>query len=307
MKLLKKLAAPILVLSLIFAAGCAQAQPSPSPEAPETPEASFRFTRENFPKLDGSTSMVPLAQSVAAVLLGEETEDVADLVQFNRTSQSFRNLAYGGCDVLIVGAPAENVLAELDEMGFEYDMEQISTDALIFVVNADNPVDSLTADQIRGIYSGEITNWSQLGGDDVEIVPFQRNAEAGSQAAMLRLVMGDTPMMEPPGDFVVDSMGGLMDAVRNFDGSEGAIGYSVYYYANDMRMAEGLKIIAVEGVDPNPDTIRSAEYPFLAPSYTVVAHSAAEDSPARILWSWLQSEEGQYLVSEMGYVSVREF
>ena len=50
----------------------------------------------------------------------------------------------------------------------------------------------------RQIYTGQITNWSQVGGEDREIIPFQRNAEAGSQTLMLKLVMGDTPMAEAP-------------------------------------------------------------------------------------------------------------
>ena len=283
---------------------------SPNPEeitdTPQPSDDQFVFTRENFPKLDGSTSMVPLAQAAAAVLLGEDADSVSDLINFNRTSQSFRNLMYGQADALIVAEPAESVWDEIEQEGFEYEMAQISTDALIFVVSRDNPIDSLTTEQIQRIYSGEITNWSQVGGNDVEIIPFQRNAEAGSQAAMLRLVMKDLTMMEPPSEYLIDSMAGLMEAMRNFDGSEGAIGYSVYYYANDMRMADGLKIIAVDGIDPNPETIRAAEYPFLAPSYTVIPADAAEDSPARILFNWLQSEQGQYLVASQGYVSVME-
>ena len=269
-------------------------------------DGQFVFTRENFPKLDGSTSMVPLAQATAAVLLGEDVDSVSDLISFNRTSQSFRNLMYGQADLLIVAEPAESIWDEIEQEGFQYEMTQISTDALIFVVSKDNPVDSLTIEQIQKIYSGEITNWSQVGGNDVDIVPFQRNAEAGSQAAMLRLVMKDITMMEPPSEYIIDSMSGLMEAMRNFDGSEGAIGYSVYYYANDMRMADGLKIIAVEGVDPNSETIRAKEYPFLAPSYTVIPADTDQDSPARMLYNWLQSEQGQYLIASQGYVPVME-
>ena len=320
---MKKLV-PIMLAILLLVSVCACEQDAPAvtqtalPDAtPEvtsdpTPSATpapdqFVFTRENFPRMDGSTSMVPLAEAVASVLLGESREEVSDLVSFNRTSQSFRNLMEGRCDILISGEPAESVWAECEEQGFEYERAHIATDALIFVVSEDNPVDSLTVEQIQKIYTGEITNWFELGGNNIPIIPFQRNEEAGSQAAMKRLVMGDLEMMEPPLEFVVDSMSGLMDAVRNFDGSEGAIGYSVYYYANDMQMAEGLKIIQVEGVTPEPDTIRSGEYPFLANTYTVIAADEPADSPARILYTWLQSEEGQRLIESQGYVPVMDF
>lgn len=309
---MKKILCTLLAAAMLTAF-CSCDKNKDTVSKPESPAASqaadinqFKFTRENFPSVDGSTSMVPLGEAVASVLLGESNEDVKDLIKFNRTSQSFRNLMNGKADILIVAEPAENVLEELKQNNFEYDKAHISTDALIFVVNADNPVNSLTTEQIRKIYSGEITNWSQVGGNDVKIMPFQRNEEAGSQAAMKRLIMKDLPFMEGPKGYIVDSMSGLMDAVREFDGSNGAIGYSVYYYANDMRMAEGLKIIAVDGVDPNPDTIRAEKYPHLAKSYTVVAKSAEENSPERIMYNWLQSDDGQKLIGKKGYVSVKK-
>ena len=286
-------------------------QPGPEqPDAPENagePEPVFVFTRENFPKMDGSTSMVPLGQAVASVLLGETREQASELVQFNRTTQSFRNLKDGVSDILIVGQPSAVVFDEMEADGFAYELEAIATDALIFVVNENNPVDDLTTEQIRGIYTGEITNWAEVGGADEEIVPFQRNEGAGSQALIEKLVMGDTPMMQAPSEYVAGEMGELMEVVRSYDNSASAIGYSVYYYANDMQMAEGLKILSVDGVAPSAETIRSGEYPHLNAYYTVISADEAADSPARILFEWLLTEEGQRLVDAEGYVSVMDF
>jgi ABC-type phosphate transport system substrate-binding protein len=276
------------------------------PAEPSDETTEFVFTRENFPRLDGSTSLVPLGQAVASVLLGESREDAADLAQFNRTTQSFRNLKDGECDLLLVSEPNAAVFDELDEAGFAYEMEPIATEALIFVVNEDNPIDSLTTEQIRGIYTGEITNWSEVGGDDAEIVPFQRNEGAGSQALMVKLVMGDTPMMDAPKDYIASAMGELMEVVRSYDNTANAIGYSVYYYANEMRMADGLKIIAVDGVEPSDETIRDGSYPHRNAYYAVIAADEAEDSPTRILYDWMVSPDGQRLVETEGYVSVTE-
>lgn len=183
-------------------------------------------------------------------------------------------------------------------------MEPFAVDALVFVVNADNPVDSLTVEQVQKIYTGEITNWSEVGGDNLEIVPFQRNAEAGSQTAMLKLVMKDLPMMEAPADYVRGEMGDLIEAVAAYDGTHAAIGYTVYYYANDMKMADGLKILSIDGVVPCADTIRSGAYPFLNNYYVLTAADLPEDDPAQILYDWILSEEGQKLVAHEGYVSV---
>ena len=256
--------------------------------------------------MNGSTSTVPLAEAIASVLLGESREDVADLVNFSRTTQSYRSLMYGESDILIAAEPADAIWDEKKAMALEWEMEPFAVDGLVFITNENNPVDSLTTEQIQKIYTGEITNWKEVGGDDLEIVPFQRNEEAGSQTAMKNLVMKDLKMMDPPTDYVAGSMGGLIEGVAAYDGSAAAIGYTVYYYANDMKMADGLKILKVNGVEPNADTIRSGEYPFLNNYYVVISTALAEDHPARIMYNWILGSEGQRLVAHEGYVSVTD-
>ena len=265
----------------------------------------FVFSRENFPRLNGSTSTVPLGEAVASVLLGESREDVADLVVFDRTTNAYSALLRGVADLLIVGEPAESNYEEKEYLGFEWEMEAFATDGFVFLINEQNPVDSLTIEQIQKIYTGEITNWKEVGGEDREIIPFQRDEEAGSQNIMKKLVMDGLEMMEPPTDYLIGSMGGLIDAVKGFDGSPGAIGYTVYYYAEEMNMAGGLKLLSVEGVAPNPKTIQSGEYPFLNPKYVVIDANTPEGSPTRLLFDWILSEEGQRLVFQEGYVPTR--
>ena len=293
----------LAILVLTLTACTAQPQtPAPQPEPESIP---FTFTRENLPRLDGSTSTVPLAQSMCAVLLGEDVEKVTDLIQFSRTTQSYRNLMAGKADLLLAAEPAPEVLAEL-EAGGEWLLTPFATDALVFVVNADNPVSGLTTQQVQQIYTGEITNWSQVGGSDLEIIPFQRNTEAGSQTMFEKLVMAGLPLMDPPSQWISDSMSGLLEAVREYDNSPAAIGYTVYYYANDMEMAKGLKVLSIDGVSPSADAIRAGEYPFLNPYYVSIRQDATEDSPTRILYDWVLSANGQELVAREGYVPVLE-
>ena len=295
-------AALALVLALPLAAcGGQQAASTPTPGADG---GAVVFTRENMPRLDGSTATAPLAQAAAAVLLGESEEDVADLIDFSRITESYRQLMQGNADLLIAAEPNAAVFDEMEEAGFEVQMEPLATDALVFMVNEDNPVDSLTTEQLRGIYSGEITNWSEVGGADLEIVPFQRNAESGSQVLMEKLVMDGTEMTEPPEGYMIASMVGLMDAVKEYDNSANAIGYSVYYYAHDMQMAGGLKLLKIDGVAPEAATIRSGEYPFLNPYYVAMNAAEPEGSMTRVLYDWLLGSDGQKLVDMKGYVSV---
>ena len=121
---MKKLLSLTLSLAMVFTlCACspkeAEATPTPAPAVSETPAATatpapapsqepFRFTRENFPRLDGSTANVPLGQAIAAVLLGESRESVSDLIQFNKTSRAYYNLVDGNADLLVVAEGGED-------------------------------------------------------------------------------------------------------------------------------------------------------------------------------------------------------
>lgn len=299
----KALAAFVLPAALLFAACAPAAAPPSTPTPTPTPTAPpFVFTRENLPRLDGSTATIPLGQAICSVLLGERREDVADLVQFSRTTAAYYALRSGEADLLLAAEPEEEVKKWMEEED-KWLLTPFATDALVFLVNRENPVSSITAAQARSIYAGSITNWKELGGNDAPIVPFQRNADAGSQILLEKLVMGDTPLMEPPADYI-PTMGGMMEAVRGFDGGPGAIGFTVYYYANDMKMAEGLKILQIDGVAPDASSIRAVSYPFLNPYYVAIPKDAAADRPIRILYDWLLGPEGQALIGHEGYVTV---
>lgn len=301
---MKRLPAMLLsmVLTLTLLAACGGQEGGTASPDPQVSRPSF--TRDDLPRLDGSTSTVPLALAVCAEVLGESREEVQDLVRFNKTTTAYFNLLEGNADLLIVGEANDEVMARKKELNFEWEKQPFATDAFVFVVNEDNPVDSITVEQARDIYSGKITNWKELGGEDRPITALQRNEGAGSQTLMEKLVMQGTPMVEAPTEYIVTTMGQLMEAVKSFDGSPGAIGYSVYYYAEEMKMAQGLKLLKLEGVEPNPDTIRSETYPLVNPKYVVIPAGEPKGAPNKVLFDWLLSEDGQTLIAKEGYVSI---
>ena len=317
---MKRYAAILLICALLLSA-CGRKEPETVPTVPaELPGSTeptaatvpqpqldpdaFCFTRDSFPVMDGSTSLVPLGEGIASALLGMSRKDASELIRFNRTTQSFRNLREGKCDLVIAAEPKSTVFEEMDAAGFAYEIESIAREALVFVVNENNPVSSLTRQQVRDIYSGKVTNWSQVGGADLPIEAFQRNSAAGSQVMMEKLVMGGTPMMEAPESRVPGEMGQLIDAVKSFDDSANAIGYTVFYYASDMQMARGLKILKIDDILPEPRTMQNGSYPFLNGYYCCISKNTPEDAPARRLYNWLVSEMGQSLLSWEGYVPV---
>ena len=261
-----------------------------------------QFAPEDYPRVDGSTSMLPLSRALMMAATGVSAQEAELRVSHTKTTLSFYALVSGEADLLLVARPAEEAFAYADEMGVELEMRPIGVDALVFLTGEENPVDSLTRQQAVGIYTGEITNWQEVGGADAEIIAYQRNKTAGSQVMMENVVMHGEPMMDAPMEYRPSEMGALVDEVASYRNSASAIGYSVYYYVTEMYLREGVKLLAIDGVAPSNETIASGEYPYTQYSYAVIRKDEREDSPARQLFDFLTTPEGKALMAAQGYV-----
>lgn len=264
--------------------------------------ASLSLSEENYPKVDGSTATIPLAVYVRSKITGETLEESTGNTVFSTTGPSYIALAEGRADLLVVYEAPEEVKAELKRKGAGFLMEPIGLDALVFLTNEANPAEGLTEEQIIDIYTGKTTNWKETGGADIEIIPYQRISNSGSQALMLKLVMKGTPMMNAPAILQPDEMGELIDALASYDNTSNALGYSVYYYVRNMYEVPGIKMLAVDGVIPSSETIASGQYPYVNPFYAVIRADEPAGSPARRLFDWLRGSEGARAVGDSGYV-----
>ena len=261
-----------------------------------------QFAPEDYPRVDGSTSMLPLSRALMMAATGVSAQEAELRVSHSKTTLSFYALVSGEADLLLVARPAEEAFAYADEMGVVMEMRPIGVDALVFLTGEENPVDGLTQQQAVGIYTGEITNWREVGGADAEIIAYQRNKTAGSQVMMEEVVMQGAPMMDAPMEYRPSEMGALVDEVASYRNSASAIGYSVYYYVTEMYLREGVKLLAIDGVAPSNETIASGEYPYTQYNYAVIRKDEKENSPARQLFDFLTTPEGKALMAAQGYV-----
>lgn len=316
-----------LLMALLMFASCTPANNETSGDAssapivesypePEKPASSGNgiikgIDAENYPWIDGSTANHPLLAKIYETVCGVDKDTSESMIAFNLGSTGsiwedfFTMDREIQPDLLIVYEPPEEVKKEYKDKFKDYEIDPLGRDGLVFMANTQNPVNDLSVKQLFDIYTGKITNWNQVGGNDEAIKPFQRNADSGSQTLFMKLLMDGKEPMDPPTELKQATMGGLIDAVAEYDGEGSSIGYSVYYYANLMHANPSLKLLSVDGVAPSNESIENGTYPLTNDFYVVIRASESEDSPVRELRDWLLSDEGRKILEDANYVWAR--
>ena len=275
---------------------------SPVPQS-EVVDIVGTMTVETYPRVDGSTATLPLSEAVFMAATGESAEVAASEVVHTKTTNSYNRLYSGEVDLLIVYEPAEVIVERMKTEPLC--IKPIGLDALVFLANTANPIQSLTMEQLVDIYSGKITNWSEVGGLDRDLLAFQRPVNSGSQTLMQKLVMKDVPMVDGDNVFRYSTMSDILEGMLSYNNEDNTLGYSVFYYANNMYFEKDLKLMGVDGVLPSTQTIYDGSYKLTNAFYAVVRTDEPADSNAKKIFDWLTGEAGQQLVLNLGYVPVQ--
>ena len=275
---------------------------SPVPQS-EVEDILGTMTIDTYPRVDGSTATLPLSEAVFMAATGESAEVAANAVVHTKTTNSYNRLYNGEIDLLIVYEPAESIVERMKTEPLC--IKPIGLDALVFLTNTANPLESLTMEQLVDIYSGKITNWTQVGGLDRELLAFQRPVGSGSQTLMQKLVMKDVAMTDGDNVFRYSTMSDILEGMLSYNNEDNTLGYSVFYYANNMYFEKDLKLMGVDGVLPSTRTIYDGSYKLTNSFYAVVRPDEPEDSNVRKIFDWLTGEAGQQLVLDLGYVPVQ--
>ncbi len=286
------------------------------------------LTHEEFAGIDGSTATIPITAELARQFYDPADSEISEWVSHNMTDVAYDKLIKGesnslyhyveedGLSVLkelstqrvrlvFATPPSEAEYAQAKEAGVTLEVEPIALDGFVFITHKDNPVDSLTVQQIKDIYTGRITNWKELGGNDEKIRAFQRTPNSGSQTAMEELVMQGEPMKEAPKAFVSEGMGELVESVAEYENESAAIGYTYYYYINNLYKSPDIKVIKIDGISPDNENLVSGDYPFTAAYYAVIRSDEPEDSVYRKLRDYMLTDEGQEIIRLAGYCPIK--
>ena len=262
------------------------------------------FADGDFPVMDSSTARKPLVQNIYRFFCLDTGYGGAEPL-CSTTHGAWLNIADRKADIALLAAPTEEEQAYLKEQGVEVEMKLYGGDGLVFIGNNACGVTDLTLDQVRAIFRGEITNWSELGGADHAIRVLYRDDQSGSQRLFEKMVFKgeDAPDYEALGFERLDEMSTLVSACLD---DPYAIGYSIMTYLNDVYSNEALLAFSLNGYSATAENVRTGDYPLGTKGYVVIRSDEPENSPARRLYDWFGSPLSDTFLTSCGITPLSE-
>lgn len=289
-------------------------------------------TIETLPVMDCSTSTQPLTTILSSHLLNipyvwylhpvdcinyarldytqcsttdSEKEILQSKLNCSTTHGSYTNLINKKVDLIIASRySSRDENSDAQEKGIELIQKPIAKDAFAFIVNPKNQVRNLTIEQIQKIYTGEITNWKEVGGKDAEIKAYIRDANSGSQEKMETMVMAGLTMIQGS-ELITHGMAGPYYQIRYV---EEGIAYTPFYYYNIMASdwKDWATAIGINGVELNDANIINGSYPYISEIYAAIRADEPEESMARILFDFLTTSAASPIIRESGYIPLED-
>lgn len=236
---------------------------------------------------DGSTSMEKVIGA-----LGEAFEDNNSGVTFTYnptgSGSGITAVAEGRCDI---GLSSRNLKEEEKAQGLTETI--LAFDGIAIIVNPDNPVNDIDLETITKIYTGEITNWKEIGGKDLEIVLIGREAGSGTRDGF-ESITGTEDICQYRQELT--STG---DVITTVAGNPGAIGY-----ASLASVKETVKVLSVGGIMPTEETIKNGNYVVQRPFILVTKSDTKLSEIAQKFFNYITSSEANEIISSAGAVPV---
>ena len=245
----------------------------------------------DLPKIDGAAALVPVFNSFVYSLYpessvkyenGDFTKDSA--LQYHNTRGAFKGIVDGDIDIAFCASPNKDQIQYGLDKGVELELTPIGRESFVFIVNTNNPVDNLSMQQLKDIFTGKITNWKDVGGANRPINVLQRNKGSGSQTALEKLI----------GEEVKPNMFGPLGA---------SIGFSFRFYVEELTKHGHIKMLSLNGVYPNKENVQNESYPIVSNFYAVTRKGETNPNVQKVL-DFVLSPTGQEIIDEVGYVSL---
>lgn len=283
------LAAVLLAGSLV---GCGKSESTGSEEASKgSGEAKQELS--GTVTAAGSTALQPLAEEAAKEFM-EENENVSITVQGGGSGTGINQVASGAVQIGNSDVPAADKLEDANQAKELVD-NKVAGIGFALVVNKDVGVDDLKLTDVQKIFSGEITNWKEVGGKDEKINVINRPASSGTRATFEKTIMKDVKIDDGIGT-TQDSNGAVEQAVNSTPGSISYLAMS--YMVGDKK--DSLQTVKIDGVEPTTENIAAEKYPFW--SYEYMVTKGEPDEATKGFIDYVKGEEFEKQVEEMGYI-----
>ena len=250
-------------------------------------------------RIKGSDTVLPLSQKAAE--------------QFMADNPSATVTVTGGGSGVGISALMENTtdLAQssrrikfderqkLEDAGKQVVEVIVAYDALAVIIHPSNNANKLTREQLEGIFTGTITNWSELGGEDLKIVPYSRETSSGTYEFFKEVVLGNKNYVN--GIMSMPATGAIIQSVSQ---TRGAIAYVGLAYLTESVQPVRVSYDSGETfVAPSIENAKNETYPIVRPLYYYYEEGAKERVKPFI--DFMFSDAGQDLVTELGYISAK--
>jgi len=283
----------LFILILLITSSCAANSSSSSNPA-----------EQSYIENKGSDTIVNLALAWAEAYQSVEP-DLRISVTGGGSGTGIASMINGTVNIANASRPIKQ--DEIDQAkanGFDPVEHVIAKDAIAVIVNPNNPVDQLTLRQISDIYSGLITNWSEVGGEDRPIVRLSRETNSGTHVyfleTVLRMGLKDDKTLFSRDTLLLPSSEGIINEIRS---NPNAIGYDgLGYVPDDLKMIA----ISVDGVSPyvlpSIDTVNDTSY---AISRDLYMYTLTEpEGEIKKYLDWILTDEAQQIVADLGFVPI---
>ena len=236
--------------------------------------------------MNGSTSMEKVIKAVNGAFM-EKNKGVTVNLNLTGSGTGIQEASEGKCDI---GNSSRKLK---DEEAEKLDATVVGLDGIALVVNPTNKLEDITLRDLAKVYSGEITNWKELGGDDKSIVVIGREDGSGTRDGFESIVMGDK---EPKYAQELESTGSVINAVATTDGAIG--------YASLANVDETVKALKIGGVEATEENVKSGAYEVQRP-FICATLKGSDNKLVKAYLDFILSEEGQALVLAQGAVPVK--
>lgn len=244
--------------------------------------------------IKGSTTVLPITQKAAEKY--RELNKVSITIEGSGSGNGIKALLDGTCSIANSSREMrEQEIATAKEKGVAVREIPVAIDMIVPVVNPVNPVDTLTMDQLKGIYDGSIKNWKQVGGKDEKIVVISRDSSSGTYEIWHEKVMHKTDVARDA--LLQASNGAIVSAVA---GNPKAIGYIGFGYID-----RTVKPISVSGVLPTLENGKTGKFPVSRKLYMYINEKKVSDETRKFI-DFLLGGDGQRLVTEAGFISINK-